>query len=120
MTRIMVVDDDAVIRNAVSTYLKYCGYDVLTAADGLEGVQLFRSCPDLIDVVVTDLQMPRMTGNEAALQIWATRPDMNMICMAAYAEAACPFGVTMLQKPFRLEALRVAVRKALNPTVGSY
>jgi hypothetical protein len=45
MIRILVVNDDAVTRNAVSTYLKYCGYDVLTAADGLEGVRLFSLLP---------------------------------------------------------------------------
>ena len=120
MSRILVVDDDRTIRNVVSTYLKHCGYNVLTAPDGLEAVKLFRSCPDLIDVVVTDLQMPRMTGNEAALQIWATRPDMKVICMTGYAEEACPHGAILLRKPFRLEELLGAVREALEPTVGAY
>jgi hypothetical protein len=49
MARILVIEDDQVTRLIVSTYLKHVGYDVLTACNGLEGVEVFRSCPDLID-----------------------------------------------------------------------
>ena len=60
MSRILVVDDDELILNAVSTYLARCGYEVLTASNGLQAVQLFRCCPDLIDLVLTVLQMRLM------------------------------------------------------------
>ena len=58
MARILVIEDDQVTRRVVSTYLKHVGYDVLTACNGLEGVEVFRSCLDLVDLVLTDLRMP--------------------------------------------------------------
>jgi CheY-like chemotaxis protein len=122
MNRILVVEDDDVFREAVSTYLCRCGYDVLTASNGLEGVELFGSCPDLIDIVLTDVRMPVMMGSEAARQIWKMKPQARIICMTSDSEAACPKGATFLEKPFRFEALREILRQALqagdDPSAG--
>lgn len=84
MARILVIDDDPMMLNVVSTYLTRIGYDVVTTANRLEGVEAFRSCPDLIDLVLTDLRMPVMTGNEAVHQIRQTRPDAKVICMTGH------------------------------------
>jgi CheY-like chemotaxis protein len=105
MARILVIEDDQVTRLAVSTYLKHVGYDVLTASNGLEGVEVFRSCPDLIDLVLTDLRMPVMTGNEAVHQIRETRPDAKVICMTGSSEDVRLKGVPVLAKPFSLKTL---------------
>jgi CheY-like chemotaxis protein len=114
MNRILVVDDDEMIRNALSMYLSRCGYDILTASNGLEAVELFGSCPDLIDIVLTNVRMPVMMGSEAARQIWKMQPQARIICMTSDSEAACPKGATFLEKPFRFEVLRELLRQALR------
>jgi CheY-like chemotaxis protein len=65
MAQISVIEDDQVTPHIVSKDLKHVRYDVLTASNSLEGVEVFRSCLNLIDLVLTDLRMPAMTGNEA-------------------------------------------------------
>jgi two-component system, cell cycle sensor histidine kinase and response regulator CckA len=109
MARILVIEDDQVMRRVVSTYLKHVGYDVLTACNGLEGVEAFRSCPDLIDLVLTDLRMPVMTGNEAVHQIRETRPDVKVIFMTCSSEDVRLKGVPVLAKPFSLKTLHHSI-----------
>jgi sigma-B regulation protein RsbU (phosphoserine phosphatase) len=114
MARILVIEDDQVTRLAVSTYLKHVGYDVLTASNGLEGVEVFRSCPDLIDLVLTDLRMPVMTGNEAVHQIRETRPDAKVICMTGSSEDVRLKGVPVLAKPFSLKTLYHSISRLVT------
>jgi CheY-like chemotaxis protein len=114
MARILVIEDDQVTRLAVSTYLKHVGYDVLTASNGLEGVEVFRSCPNLIDLVLTDLRMPVMTGNEAVHQIRQTRPDAKVICMTASSEGVRLKGVPVLAKPFSVKALHHSISRLVT------
>jgi sigma-B regulation protein RsbU (phosphoserine phosphatase) len=114
MTRILVIEDDQVTRLAVSTYLKHVGYDVLTASNGLEGVEVFRSCPNLIDLVLTDLRMPVMTGNEAVHQIRETRPDAKVICMTGSSEDVRLKGVPVLAKPFSLKTLHHSISRLVT------
>jgi CheY-like chemotaxis protein len=114
MARILVIEDDQVTRHLVSTYLKHVGYDVLTASNGLEGVEVFRSCPDFIDLVLTDLQMPVMTGNEAVHQIRDTRPDAKVMCMTGSSEDLCLKGVPVLAKPFSLKTLHYSISHFLT------
>ena len=80
MARILVIENNEVFRELVSAYHKYTGYDVLAAADGLEGVEVFRSCPDLIDLVLTALRMPVMSGREAFRRS-GTRGAMPRSCL---------------------------------------
>jgi len=68
-TRILVIEDNEATRHVVLTYLEHAGYDVLMASNGRGGVEVFRSCPDLIDLVLTDLMMPVIPGIEAVHQI---------------------------------------------------
>ena len=115
MARILVIEDDQVFRHLVCTYLRHIGYDVLTASNGLEGVEVFRSCPDLIDLVLTDLRMPLMTGNDAVRQIWSTRPDAKVICMTGSWEDVRLKGVPVLAKPFSLKVLGHSISHVLRP-----
>jgi CheY-like chemotaxis protein len=113
MARILVIEDNHALRNLVCTYLTRIGYDILTASNGLEGVDMFRSCPDLIDLVLTDLRMPVMTGNEAVHQIWKTRPDAKVICMTGSSEDLRLKGIPVLEKPFSLKELGYAIMRLL-------
>ena len=62
---VLVVDDEAPIRDILSFYLKRAGFQVLTATDGQEAVDLLAGRKDAIDLVIMDLTMPRMDGREA-------------------------------------------------------
>jgi CheY-like chemotaxis protein len=114
MARILVIEDDHVTRHLVSTYLTHIGYDVLMATNGLEGVEVFHSCPDLIDLVLTDLQMPVMTGNDAVQQIWKTRPNAKVICMTGSAEDLRLKNIPVLSKPFGLKELGHLISRLLT------
>jgi CheY-like chemotaxis protein len=120
MARILLIEDHQVMRRVVSTYLKHVGYDVLTACNGLEGVEgveAFRSCPDLIDLVRTDLRMPVMTGNEAVHQIRKTRPDAKVICMTGSSEDVRLKGVPVLAKPLSLKTLHHSISHLLTASL---
>jgi two-component system autoinducer 1 sensor kinase/phosphatase LuxN len=115
MARILVIEDDHVFRDLVRIYLRQIGYDVLTASNGKEGVEVFRSCPDLVDLVLTDLRMPVMTGNDAVRQIWHTRPDAKVICMTGSREDLHLTGIPVLTKPFSLKELRRSISHLIAP-----
>jgi CheY-like chemotaxis protein len=114
VVRVLVIDDDEAIRELLSMYFKQVGWEVLTASNGVEAVHVFQSCPDLIDVVLTDLAMPVMSGYEAVRLIWEAKPDAKVICMSDYPENLPPNGATLFPKPFKLDALREAICEALS------
>jgi two-component system, cell cycle sensor histidine kinase and response regulator CckA len=113
MLRVLVVDDDAVVRDVISAHLEASGYDVLTASNGLEAVQVFQSCLNLIDLVLIDLIMPIMSGHEAARLIWSAKPDAKVICMSGYSDAPPPGEAVFLAKPFKFDALERAIVQAI-------
>src|ERR1700682_4201923 len=114
MARILVIEDNQALRNLLSTYLTRIGYDILTASNGLEGVDMFRSCPDLIDLVLTDLRMPVMTGNDAVHQIWNIRPDAEVMCMTVSPEDLGFNDIPVLEKPFSLKELGRSISHFLS------
>jgi CheY-like chemotaxis protein len=105
MARVLVIEDDQVLRDLVFTYLTRLGYDVVTASDGPDGLAAFRSCPDLIDVVITDVRMPGMSGNDTVRLIWQTKPNAKVICMTGSAEDVRLKGIPVLTKPFSMKEL---------------
>jgi CheY-like chemotaxis protein len=110
---ILIADDDEGIRAWTSYVLKSAGHDVLTACNGLEEVSLYRSNPDRIDVVLTDLTMPVMDGSQAVKLIRQTRPSARIAYMSGYTAAGVPGGTAFLEKPFTAEMLRACVDELL-------
>ena len=84
-TAILLVDDEESIRTFIESALGPQGFKILTAKDGMEGLQLFRQYPGQIRLVITDVMMPRMTGVEMAEAIRATSADMKIIFMSGVA-----------------------------------
>jgi PAS domain S-box-containing protein len=111
---VLVVDDEEIVREVVREMLREKGFDVLTAADGHQGVELYRRHADQIAVVLLDLTMPEMSGEEALAEIRRTRPNAKVILCSGYAEEDLKrrfagIGATeFIHKPFKL---RVLVRK---------
>lgn len=112
MAVILVADDEAMIRDLVSMLLRSAGHEVMTAANGLEAVALFRSFRNRISLVITDIRMPVMDGNEVVKLVRQERPGARIICMTGFAERV-PGGVPVLSKPFRPDQLRECVEQAL-------
>lgn len=102
----------------MKTCLETEGFDVITAANGLEGLQRYKENENKVRVVVTDLQMPAMNGSDMIQQIFELTPAMKVIVASGqsfkYAQAAAACGATScLQKPYSPSELRDALRSLL-------
>lgn len=118
--RVLVVDDEETVRKTSSAMIEHLGMNVLTAANGREGVELFSRHADGISVVLLDLTMPFMGGHEALAGIRAINPAVPIILTSGFAElqAMAQFesgGVTaFLQKPFTVAKLLSTIQAALE------
>ena len=113
MAVILVVDDEPFVCDLIVNIVKLSGHRALTASNGLEAVTSFRSDPDLIDLVITDLKMPVMDGAEGIRRIRETRPGATILCISGNPEQECPEGTMFLPKPFTSEQIRTRVGEAL-------
>jgi CheY-like chemotaxis protein len=119
---VLVVDDEPVIRAFVARALTLAGFDVAVAADGREAIRLVVEDRVRPAVVVTDIEMPGMTGIELAARLLALRPALRIVMMTgdeARAEAARghPSIVDeVLLKPMRPETLIRAVQPIVDGT----
>lgn len=122
MARILVIDDDAGIRELLRLTLESHGHQVFLAVDGRKGVELFHRQP--VDLVITDIIMPEMDGMEVTLEILNSHPETRIIAMssggrrldAQYTlEMATTFGARMtVPKPFNPRQMVEAVRQVLE------
>src|SRR5215831_1539928 len=116
MATVLVVDDDAGIRKIVGMILKQNGHDVLWASNGLEALMVYSSYRARLDLVLTDVDMPQMTGVELAARIHARDPFEKILLMTGRA-FDCSNGVgslPLLAKPFMPGDLIAAVEGALS------
>ena len=116
---VLVIDDEATIREAVSDILEIANIRVLSAADGREGVELFRSCRSEIGVVILDMQMPGMNGEETFQVLRHIDPNVKIIFSSGYDESRTvqllgkEVPVTFLQKPYNMHVLIDQVQLSL-------
>lgn len=114
--RILLVDDEPGIRGAFSLMLSLDDHIVTEANNGVEALSLFE--PGRFDLIITDLDMPVMQGNQLAVRVKKAAPRQPILMITAYAERVGvenPVDV-ILSKPFTLEDLRQAIEKALAST----
>ncbi len=88
MAKILVVDDDAALRNLLVRMLKRAGYEVEEAADGRQAVRAYRASP--ADLVLTDMFMPEMDGMEAIMMLRREFPDVRIVVMSGGAYIGTP------------------------------
>jgi len=120
---IMLVEDDPAMREMAATLLRRLGYTVVTAGDGIEAMSLIRRPGnERIDLVFTDVVMPRMNGRELADLVLALNPRTRILFASAYTENAIVHqgmlnpGVAFLQKPFTPSAMACKIREVLDKT----
>lgn len=114
---IMVVDDQTPVRNLVQTILKTEGFAVISAGDGQEALELSREYPGKIDLVITDIKMPRMNGTDLAERLKVERPDTRVLLMSGYASGVLQeyaAAADFLRKPFGTKTLLAKVAEFLN------
>lgn len=115
-TAILVVDDAPEVLTLVGRTLRDSGYMVFEAADGFDALRILRS--GSIDLLVTDVKMPQLSGPEVVSRAWEFAPDLPVILMTGYSvadEIPCEMlcRALLLTKPFLPNALREAVSAAL-------
>jgi PAS domain S-box-containing protein len=117
---VLVVDDEEAVRTVASGYLKHLGYDVLTASDGKEAVDLYLERGPEIDLVVMDLVMPRLGGRECFRILKRINPAVKAILSTGYgfnvaAQEMIDEGMLgFVQKPYEMIKLSEVVAKALR------
>ena len=119
---ILVVDDEASVRRTTRRALEYCGYTVLEAGDGIEGLELYHKERDRISLVVLDVVMPEMSGWEVLAELKTAEPSMPVVLISGYAwtgQTPAHNAVradAFIRKPFELAELADTVRRLLADT----
>jgi len=119
MPRVLIADDDPLIRKLLAGCLNVAGHDVISAGDGAEAIALIIGDPT-IDVVVTDYQMPRGDGIEVIAAAQRADPNLPCIIVTAFHDldvamrAMAAGAVNFLPKPFKPNQLIAAVDRALE------
>ncbi|HTH66045.1 MAG TPA: ATP-binding protein [Gemmatimonadales bacterium] len=117
---ILVVEDDDQVRTVVSKGLPRLGYEVLVVRNAEEALALVEKHPGRIDLLLTDVVMPGLSGPQLADRLTAHRPETRVVFMSGYPEAQDPAlgfsldGRSYLQKPFALAELAEKIRTALD------
>ncbi len=117
---ILLVDDEDSVRFVCAEALTMFGYRVLSAADGQTALKIWEQHKDAIDLVLTDMKMPGVSGLDLAEKLWKVRPALPIVIMSGFSMqtvrdgAAGGAGYTFLSKPFDLEALAQTLRHCLD------
>ncbi|MBV9506722.1 MAG: PAS domain-containing protein, partial [Acidobacteriia bacterium] len=117
---VLLVEDEHAVRELGRRFLEIQGYRVLDAAGGPEALRISREHEGAIQLMVTDVVMPRMSGREVALQLARERPEMKVLYTSGHTEDAIVAhgvlerNVEFLQKPFTRQALVRRVRQILD------
>jgi PAS domain S-box-containing protein len=116
---ILVVEDEASVRELVVQVLDDLGYHALEAADGPAGLQILRSSAR-IDLLVTDVGLPGLNGRQVADAARTYRPDLKVLFITGYAESAAMAhgflapGMELVTKPFAVDALAARIREMIS------
>jgi CheY-like chemotaxis protein len=116
---VLVVEDEPIVRGVILEMLQDQGFRTLEAVDGPSGLRLLRSRAR-IDLLVTDVGLPGLTGHQLADQARETRPGLKILFMTGYAESAARSqgflqpGMEMITKPFELDNLLRKIRSMVS------
>ena len=116
---VLIVDDDESVRALARWVVERAGYSAVTARDGDEALDRFRADPGAYGLVLLDLTMPRMSGEEVMVGLRAIRPNVQIVVITGYGEEVVRetdrAGITgFLQKPFSPDALRAMLKRCAD------
>jgi len=120
---VLIVEDDGLLRNLTQNTLQRYGYKVLDAENGEDAIRVCKEYDGRIDLMITDVVMPKIGGREAAKRLLPLYPQMKVIYMSGYTDDAIVHhgvlepGLNFLEKPFTPKGLARKVREVLNQKV---
>jgi signal transduction histidine kinase/ActR/RegA family two-component response regulator len=123
---VLLVEDEHLVRDLTMEMLKECGYGVITASNGEEALRVSREFEGRIDLMITDVVMPRMGGRELAAHLAVLRPETKVIYMSGYTDDAIvrhgilDEQVSFIQKPFSADVLLMKARQVLDQPVNQF
>lgn len=121
---VLVVDDEAMMRELAGNILAECGYDTIMAENGVEGLERFKKEHHRIDMVMLDMVMPKMSGRETFLAMKAVDPEVKVLLTSGFGkneniEEIMSLGVKdFLKKPFTLDELAGKIRDVMEGAGG--
>jgi CheY-like chemotaxis protein len=116
----LLTEDEQDVREVAREFLESGGYTVMEARDGAEALGLVENHKGAINLLITDMVMPRMTGLELAARLKESHPGLRMLYMSGYSERAAAESmqtdpsIRLLSKPFSRSALLRAVHELLK------
>jgi two-component system, cell cycle sensor histidine kinase and response regulator CckA len=117
---ILAVDDDLTVLGLLNSVLSTAGYRVLTADCGRNAIQTFERSPEPVQLLLTDVMMPDLTGPVVAERLRAKQPDLAVLFISGFHDAdmvqrfVTQRGFSLLPKPFTVDALLRVVELTLN------
>jgi PAS domain S-box-containing protein len=118
--RILFVDDEEMLVELGKSILSSLGYNVVGRTSSVEALELFRTCPERFDLVVTDMTMPNMTGIELAKKLMRLKPGIPIIICTGFSEAITTESVKstgvkdLIMKPFIRRQIAESIRRTLD------
>jgi CheY-like chemotaxis protein/anti-sigma regulatory factor (Ser/Thr protein kinase) len=115
--RILVVEDDTMVREVMEVYLTEDGFDVSMATNGREGLEMFIAAGGAFDLLITDRAMPELNGDQVAIEAKRVNPNCPIILLTGFGELMLsegerPQGVDLVVgKPFTMSSLHEALKK---------
>jgi two-component system, cell cycle sensor histidine kinase and response regulator CckA len=122
---LLLVEDENAVRHPAVEFLRQCGYTVIEAKDGLQAVEAAHKYSGKIDLMVTDVVMPGMSGGQLAELLADKYSDMKMLFVSGYSEQVVlrhkilDVHGNFLQKPFTLKSLAAKIREVLGTTAAA-
>ncbi len=117
---ILLIDDEEVVRNVSANQLESLGYNVLTAADGTEAIDIYRSEAGSINLVLLDMIMPGMSGTDIYLALKEINPDVKILLISGFSQNGRATDLMekgalgFIQKPFKMYELSKAIFEAMK------
>ncbi len=117
---IMIIDDEEIVLEAIARVIRGLGYDVMTSAGALEGIELFSRHAEDVDLVILDWMMPIRTGLEVLREIHEIRPEIPVILTSGYLEVDLGQSIAdlqlagYLQKPWRQSVVKAMLAEILG------
>jgi CheY-like chemotaxis protein len=117
---ILLVEDEEVVRSLLKDVLEACGYKVIQAVDGAMALDIFKNLTDPIDLLITDVVMPQMSGPELVGHVKELMPNLPILFISGYTDDEVMrngiegAGVSFLQKPFTVEKVSRCIRELLE------
>ena len=117
---LLLVEDEAPVRDSVRRLLEWQGYKVIEARNGVDALDIYENSHTGIDLVLTDVVMPEMGGDELFERLRARNPDVRVLFMSGYTDRQLPGngavspGAGFVEKPFTVETLIRRLREVLD------